>query len=145
MSPESAPDPDPARAPEPFTDEWVQWLASRLAGLRVDGSTDLIVQHRVVDEAGSEFCWHVRLEDGSVAVAAGLAEERPSGPSRVTFTSDSETARSIATEGASAQRAFLESRLSLNGDIELLIGARPALEAVAKALARRTDPRGGPT
>ena len=134
MSPESPPDPDPAGAPELFTQEWVRWLASRLAGLRVGGPTDLIVQHRVVDAAGSEFCWHLSLEDGSVSVAAGLAEERPSGPSRVTFTSDAETARSITTGSASAQRAFLESRLSLNGDVRLLIAARPALEAVARAL-----------
>ena len=124
--------------PEPLTDEWVEWLAARLSGCRVDSETDLIVQHRVddVDADGDEFCWHVRVEDGAVQVAAGPADETASGTSVVTFMSDSATARAISVEGASAQRAFLEGRLRLGGDVRLLISARPALAALAEALDR---------
>ena len=123
-------------APQPLTDEWVEWLAAKLSGCRVDSETDLIVQHRVADADGDEFCWHVRLEDGAVRVAAGPAGETASGPSVVTFISDSATARAISVGGASAQRAFLDGRLRLNGDVRLLISARPALAALAEAAGR---------
>ena len=127
---------EPPDTPPPLTDEWVEWLAAKLSGCRVDSETDVIVQHRVTDADGDEFCWHVRVEGGAVQVAAGPADETASGPSVVTFMSDAGTARAISVEGASAQRAFLEGRLRLSGDVRLLISARPALAALAEALGR---------
>ena len=53
----------------------------------------------------------------------------------MSFTTDHETARAI-TEGKSAQRAFAQGRLSLDGDPRLLLAARPALEAIGAALSR---------
>ena len=123
----------PLGSPEPLTEEWVAWLAERLSGRRIDSEVDLIVQHRVVDDDGGEFCWHVRLKNGTAQVAAGMADVSGDGPSVVTFTSDPETARAIAVGGASAQQAFVVGRLRLNGDSLLLISARPALAALAEA------------
>lgn len=134
-APESSSQSTPPNAPDPLTEEWVRWIASKLSGCRVDPDVDIIVQHRVTATDGGEFCWYVRVYGGQAAAAAGLAEGVGSDPGRLTFTSDRETAWAIAADGASAQRAFLEGRLRLDGDARLLISARPALDALGAALA----------
>ena len=123
--------------PDTLTDEWVAWLDSVLSGCRVDGAVNLVLEHRVANPDGSVFCWHVRMGEGRVSAAPGLVDEE-SVASRVTFNSDRDTARAIAVEGESAQRAFAEGRLRFNGDPRLLIAARAALEAIGAALAAST-------
>ena len=126
-------EPDPREMPEMFTGEWVAWLDSVLSQCPVSGAVDLVVEHRVAGEDGSVFCWHVRVAEGRVSAAAGPAGAG-SGESVVSFASDRETARAIAVEGKSAQRAFAQGRMRLGGDAQLLIAARPAMEAIAAAL-----------
>ncbi len=126
-------EPDPREMPEMFTGEWVAWLDSVLSQCPVTGAVDLVVEHRVAGEDGSVFCWHVRVAEGRVSAAAGPAGAG-SGESVVSFASDRETARAIAVEGKSAQRAFAQGRMRLGGDAQLLIAARPAMEAIAAAL-----------
>ena len=126
-------EPDPREMPEMFTGEWVAWLDSVLSQCPVTGAVDLVVEHRVAGEDGSVFCWHVRVAEGRVSAAAGPAGAG-SGESIVSFASDRETARAIAVEGKSAQRAFAQGRMRLGGDAQLLIAARPAMEAIAAAL-----------
>ena len=116
-----------------FTDEWVDWLDSVLSECPVDGAVDLVLEHRVTSEDGSVFCWHVRMGEGRVSAAAEPAPEE-AGERLMTFTSDRETARAIALDGKSAQRAFAQGRLGLGGDPQRLIAARPALEAIGAAL-----------
>ena len=132
---------DSRDTPEMFTGEWVAWLDSVLAECPVSDAVDLVLEHRVSSEDGSVFCWHVRVAEGRVSAAAGPAEtgsaETGSGGDVVSFASDRETARAIALEGKSAQRAFAEGRLRLGGDAQLLIAARPAMEAVGAALRPR--------
>ena len=120
--------------PEFLTDEWVAWLDVALSGCGTDAALDLVLEHRVTADDGTVFAWHVRVAGGRLSATVG-----PSDASRdqglVRFSSDRETARAIALEGRSAQRAFAEGRLHLDGDPRLLIAARPALQAIGAALA----------
>ncbi len=125
--------PDSAETPNVFTDEWVAWLDAALARCPVDSAVDLVLEHRVSSEDGSVFCWHVRVTGGRVTAATGPAAEQHA-DRLVRFTSDRETARAIAEEGKSAQRAFAQGRLHLDGDPRLLIAARPAMDAIGAAL-----------
>lgn len=126
-------DPLHGQTPGIFTDEWVGWLDSVLSACRVDGTVDLVLEHRVTGDDGSVFCWHVRVVSGRVSAATGPAAGDHA-HRRVSFASDRETARAIAEEGKSAQRAFAEGRLHLNGDPKLLIAARPVMDAISAAL-----------
>ena len=126
-------DPLHGQTPGIFTDEWVAWLDSVLSTYRVDDTVDLVLEHRVTGDDGSVFCWHVRVASGRVSAATGPAATEHA-HRRVSFASDRETARAIAAEGKSAQRAFAEGRLHLDGDPRLLIAARPAMNAIGGAL-----------
>ena len=133
-------EPDSREMPEMFTGEWVAWLDSVLSQCPVSAVVDLVLEHRVASEDGSVFCWHVRVAGGRVSAAAGPAGAG-SDESIVSFASDRETARAIAVEGKSAQRAFADGRLRLAGDAQLLIAARPAMEAIGAALSPRLPAR----
>jgi predicted lipid carrier protein YhbT len=122
-----------AEAPQVFTDEWVAWLDSVLSQCSVGRDVDLVLEHRVADEDGLVFCWHVRVTGGRVWAATGPAGEAYADRC-VSFTSDRDTAWAIAAEGSSAQRAFAQGRLHLDGDPRLLIAARPAMDAIGAAL-----------
>ena len=113
---------------EPLTAEWVAWLHEALAGNRVDDTVTITVEHCATSADGLDFWWHVRVADGRVEAAPGPAAESDS--NRVTFTSERCTARAIALGEVSAQRAFLDGRLRLRGDIRLLIAARNTLNAL---------------
>lgn len=127
-------EPDARGIPAFLTDEWVEWLDSVLSECRVDSAVDLVLEYRVSDGDGLVFCWHVRMAEGRVSAAAGCAGEA-SDQAVVTLASDRETARAIAIDGKSAQRAFAEGRLHVSGDPRLLLAARPAMEAIGAALA----------
>ncbi len=127
-------DPDARSRPAFLTAEWVEWLDSVLSECRVDGTVDLVLEYHVSDHDGSVSCWHVRIGEGRVSAAPGRAGNA-SGEALVMLASDRETARSIAIEGRSAQRAFAEGRLHFAGDPLLLLAARPAMEAIGAALA----------
>ena len=134
-------EPGPAEAPQVFTDEWVAWLDSALSRCSLDRDVDLVLEHRVANEDGSVFCWHVRVTGGRASAATGPAGEGLADRC-VSFASDRDTARAIATEGRSAQRAFAEGQLRLRGDPRLLIAARPAMNAIGAAL---SPPAASPT
>ncbi len=119
--------------PELFTNEWVNWLDGKLSGCNVGESVDLVLQYRVTNDDGSLFGWHVHVKNGRISACSAQTDETLVEP-HVTFTSDRETARAIAVEGASAQRAFAKGRLQLSGDPLMLLQARQALEAISKAL-----------
>ena len=119
--------------PEFLTGEWVSWLDAALSTCAVRPDLSFVLEHRVSRDDGSVFSWHVRVASGRVSARIGLTGEEP-GQALVRFHSDSATARAIAVGGGSAQRAFAEGRLHLDGDPRLLIAARPALKAIGAAL-----------
>lgn len=115
-----------------LSEEWVGLLGAAVAGLRVDPEVTLAIEQNVACPDGSVFVWHLAVDGGWVSAAVGAAGSRPG---RLVFSTDRETARSIAAGEASAQRLFLEGRLRLEGDAGLLPGARAALEALGEATA----------
>lgn len=115
-----------------LSEEWVGLLGAAVAGLRVDPEVTLTIEQNVVCPDGSVFVWHLAVDRGRVSAAVGAAR---AGAGRLVFSTDQETARSIAAGEASAQRLFLEGRLRLDGDAGLLPGARAALEALGEATA----------
>ena len=119
-------------AVEFLSEEWVGLLGAAVAGVRVDPEVSLSIQQNVVDPDGSVFVWHLAVDRGRASAAVGAAR---AGPGRLVLSTDRETARSIASGEASAQRLFLGGRLRLDGDAGLLPGARAALEALGEATA----------
>ena len=113
-----------------LSEEWVGLLGSAVAGLRVDPEVTLAIEQNVACPDGSVFVWHLAVDGGRVSAAVGAAR---AGAGRLVFSTDRETARSIAAGEASAQRLFLEGRLRLEGDAGLLPGARAALEVLGEA------------
>ena len=106
-------------------------LAGGTAGVR------LTVEHVVVDGPGGAVRWHLRIDDGEVALAEG-----PAADPDLRFTTDYATASSIATGTLGAQRAFVEGRLRVGGDLAALIRYHKALASIDDALAGvrvRTD------
>ena len=124
----------PADMPVFPSDAWVDWLDAALSECRVDDTLGLALEYHASDDDASVFCWHVRIASGRVSAAAGRAGEAHGLPV-VTLASDRDTARTIAIEGGSAQRAFAEGRLQFSGDPRLLLAARPVLEAIGAILA----------
>lgn len=117
-------------AVEFLSEEWVGLLGAAVAGVQVDPEVSLSIEQNVVDPDGSVFVWHLAMDRGRVSAVVGAAR---GGPGRLVLSTDRETARSIAAGEASAQRLFLEGRLRLDGDADLLPGARAALEALGEA------------
>ncbi len=118
-------------AADVVTSDWVRWLDRCLDANPVDADAEpLVVQHRVDEGDGSEFCWYVRIGDGRARACEGVA---PPCESMVTFSCDRATAVAIADAKESPQRAFLEGRLRLSGDVRLLIAARPVLRTLRLA------------
>ncbi len=105
--------------------------------MEVDASTSIVIEQKVVGD-GVDTAWHTRVAEGAMSVIPGPAPE-----SDITLTCDPDTAASIASGRLSAQRAFLDGRLRLDGDVRSLMAARPALDALADVFAgvrnRTTD------
>ena len=92
--------------------------------------------------------WHVRIDQGEVVLATGAVAT--GGPEAdVRFTTDYATGSAIATGRLGAQRAFLDGRLRMGGDVGMLTRYQRAFAAVDDALAAvreaTTFPAGGPT
>ena len=104
---------------------------ARDAGLaRATAGVRLTVEHVVVDGPGGITHWHVRIDDGDVALLAGPAEDPD-----LRFTTDYATASRIAAGTLGAQRAFVEGRLRVGGDLAALIRHQKALATIDDALA----------
>ena len=96
---------------------------------RASGGVRLTVQQRVHDADG-DVVWHVRVDDGDVAILPGEAAQAD-----VTFEQDRATAVAVATGELSAQTAFMDGRLRVSGDVPLLSRHRDALTGLETALA----------
>jgi hypothetical protein len=107
-------------------------LGSATAGVR------LTVEHVAMDGPRGTVRWHIAIDDGEVRLAEGPAAEPD-----LRFTTDYATATQIATGRLGAQRAFVEGRLRVGGDLTLLIRHHKVLSTIDDALAgvrARTSP-----
>ncbi len=110
-----------------LSDGWFDSLEAMATQAEIDAGIHLVVQQTV--EGESPISWQIRLERGTVVVARGVAADAD-----VRLTSDRATALGIHRGEISAQRAFLDGKLRIGGDIAALMADRHALEAVAPML-----------
>jgi SCP-2 sterol transfer family len=99
-------------------------LHSATAGIR------LTVEHVVTGGPGGTIRWHVTIDDGKVGLADGPAVDPD-----LRFTTDYATAAQVAAGELGAQRAFVEGRLRVGGDLGVLIRHQKALSTIDDALA----------
>lgn len=85
-------------------------------------------------DGGEPVRWHVTIADGRAALVPGAADHPD-----LRFTTDYATAAAIAAGTLSAQRAFVEGRLRVGGDLALLIAHQRAIAAVDDVLAPVRD------
>lgn len=108
-----------------LTDQWVDALDAAAAPLEVSGELELCIEHVV-----ESFVYHVSYGGGRVRYRAGAATD-----STVRLVADRETATAIARGELSAQRAFMNGRLAIEGDTLALANAQPALRSIGDAFA----------
>jgi len=90
----------------------------------------LTVEHVATAGPRGTVCWHITIDDGEVALVEGPAVNPD-----LRFTTDYATAARIAAGGLGAQRAFVEGRLRVGGDLSLLIRHHKALSTIDDVLA----------
>jgi hypothetical protein len=113
---------------------WIEAAGAAVAGddrlgAALAGVT-LTVEQVVTGGPGGEVVWSLAVEDGKVSLTPG-----PAPRSDLRLTSDYATAAAVAAGALGAQRAFVEGRLRVGGDLSLLITHQRALAAVDDALA----------
>lgn len=104
--------------------EWIDVLATRLAGVGVDPALELTLVQRIDDVD----VWTVRLSGGQATVVAG-GDPAPD----IRLSCDRATAEAIRDGRLSPQRAFLDGRLRIGGDVAAMIEHRAALAAIVPA------------
>jgi SCP-2 sterol transfer family len=114
--------------------EWMEAVRRAIAEdtslRRATAGVRLTVEHVVIDGPRGTVRWHTTTDDGEVALVEGPAVEPD-----LRFTTDYATAARIAAGVLGAQRAFVEGRLRVGGDLSLLIRHQKALSSVDDALA----------
>jgi hypothetical protein len=103
-------------------------LAAAVAGLR------LTIDQVVTGTPDGDIAWRLTLVDGEVRLSPGVGAAE--GAADLRFTTDYPTAAAIAAGEVGAQRAFVEGRLRVGGDLSLLIAHQRALAGVDDALAK---------
>jgi hypothetical protein len=113
------------------------WIDAAGRALAADGrlgtalvGVTLTVEQVVTGGPDGPVTWHLAISDGKVALAAG-----PAPRADVRLSTDYPTAAGVAACDLAAQRAFVEGRLRIGGDLSLLIAHQRALAAVDDALA----------
>src|SRR3954452_21511326 len=94
-----------------LTDAWIDDLAGAAASATVPAALELVIQ-QIVTGADHDVAYVLEAKDGSLSVRPGRADAPD-----VTFTQDRATAAAVARGELSAQRAFLDGRLALQGDL----------------------------
>lgn len=124
-----------------FSPDWVAELDRRLSALDVPEVPDaVVVEHTVIGDA--ETTWHVRLGPDGARAATGPAS--PTATPVVRLRSSEATATALRTGELAPRTAFMQGLLQVGGDTEALVAARPALAAVAAAIAVAHPAAGGP-
>jgi hypothetical protein len=114
--------------------DWIDAAGRALAaddrlGAALAGVT-LTVEQAVTGGPDGAVTWHLAIAEGKVALAAG-----PAPRADLRLSTDYPTAARVAAGELRAQRAFVEGRLRVGGDLSLLIAHQRALAAVHDALA----------
>jgi putative sterol carrier protein len=117
------------------------WIEEMDAAVRDDdevrsatAGTTIVIGQVVTDAPGGETGYTVHLDDGSVRVRPGT------GDADVTFVQDHATAVAIARGELPAQAAFIDGRLRVRGDLQLLMDSAAVLARLDEAF---SGPRAG--
>lgn len=105
-------------------------LPAALAGVTLTVEQVVTGAPDALDAPDGIVTWHITIDDGKVALAAGPAA-RPD----LRFTTSYDTAAQVASGVLPAQRAFVEGRLRVGGDLSLLLTHMRAIAAVDDVLA----------
>lgn len=118
-----------------LSDQWLERAGTALAGSAElsERTTDLDLEigYVVAGAPGGKVAYSLRFDHGSTAVSSGPATAEGS----VSFELDYPTAAAIAQGELSAQAAFMQGRLKLVGDVNVLIRDGAVLDGVGDALA----------
>ncbi len=116
-----------------LSDEWLARLdeAARASGVRGE---PLTIEHCIHPGNGAPdpepVRYHVSIDRSGARVRAGSAQA-----ATVIFEHDRETARAIAAGELRAQRAVIEGRVTVSGDVMALIDRRDDLGRLDEAFA----------
>ena len=94
------------------------------------GGLSLVLQQHVTGGPHGEVEYYVSITDGAVQVRPGVAPAAD-----VAFTQDYATARQVAAGELDALQAFQDGRVEVQGDVQRLTEAQPALAALDEAWA----------
>jgi len=95
----------------------------------LDG-VQLTVEQTVEDTPDGPVTWHITVEAGGMALTPGHADHAD-----LRITTRWDTAAAVAAGTLAAQRAFVEGRLRLGGDLSLLLTHQRALATIDDVLA----------
>ena len=115
-----------------LSDEWTVQLKERLNASQgfkeAAGSSRATIQNVINTSDGQKRYW-IRIEDGSVDLGAGDAEQPDA-----TIEQEYETAAALARSELNAVGAFMTGKLRINGSMMLLMQLQGALSELAKVM-----------
>lgn len=123
-----------------LTPAWIAALDEAARARSSDAAAsevELVVEQRVTGTPEGEVVFHVSIHRGAITVTPGPADDPG-----LSFRQDYTTARAIAAGTESAQRAFMNGRLQVGGDIRILLARQESLAALDDVFATvraRTD------
>jgi len=116
-----------------LSDEWLDRAADALAAsselAERTAELDLTIGYVVAGTASGKVGYSIHFDHGTTSL------ERPGGSATVSFELDYPTAAAIAQGEVSAQAAFMQGRLKLVGDVNVMIRDGAVLDGVTDALA----------
>lgn len=117
-----------------LSDEWIQRAGEALSGddalAAATAEMELSIAYEVTGAPGGKRSYTVTIDRGAVSLTTDSGVE----PS-VTFGLDYDTAAEIARGDLAAQAAFMQGRLKLGGDVNVLIRQHAAIDGLTDALA----------
>ncbi|MBS1837839.1 MAG: SCP2 sterol-binding domain-containing protein [Actinobacteria bacterium] len=121
-----------------LSDEWFEVAGQALANstelAERTAEVDLAIAYEVSGAPGGKVVYTLRFDHGTTTLANGVSD------APVSFSLDYDTASEIARGDVAAQAAFMQGRLKLVGDVNVLIRDGAVLDGVADALGSlRTD------
>ncbi|UDY37926.1 SCP2 sterol-binding domain-containing protein [Dermatobacter hominis] len=115
-----------------LSDEWLERAGASLAAsdelAQRTADLDLAIAYEVAGAPAGKVGYTIRFDHGTTSVTPGAVE------APVSFQLDYDTAAAIAKGDLSAQAAFMQGRLKLVGDVNVLIRDGAVLDGVADAL-----------
>lgn len=119
--------------PVPFlSDEWTAELEERLnasAGFREAAAGSRATIQNVIDTADGQKRYWIRIEDGSVELGSGDADQPDA-----TIEQEYETAAALARSELNPVSAFMAGKLRINGSMMLLMQLQGVLSELARVM-----------